>query len=96
MAEVSGTKLFTAVWSPGVVAIDVAQDLPAAFPEIEQIIGGQHIASSSGVRTVITLVGAVPATTLGTGNVSKSDGNSIIMGDECTVKDTVLLTYRTV
>lgn len=94
MAEVSGVKIFTGTWSPGVVAIDVATDLPAAFPEIESIIGGTHTASSSGVHTSITLTGAVPAGTLGSGNVSKVDGNSIKLGDECTVKDMVSLTYR--
>ncbi len=94
MAEVSGVKIFTAVWSPGAVAIDTEMDLPAAFPEIESIIGGTHTASSSGVHTSITLAGAVPAGTLGTGYVSKVDGNSIKMGDENTVKNMVSLTYR--
>ena len=96
MAEISNVKLFTAIWSPGVVAIDTSMDLPAAFPEIEAIIGGIQLASSSGIFTSIVLSGAVPAGTLGTGNVSKVDGNSIKMGDECDAKDTVVLTYRTV
>ena len=94
MAEVSGVKIFTAVWSPGVVAIDTAMDLPAAFPEIQSIIGGVQTASSSGVHTSITLAAAVPTATLGTGYVSQVDGNSIKMGDENDAADTVSLTYR--
>ena len=94
MAEVSGVKIFTAVWSPGAVAIDTAMDLPAAFPEVQAIIGGEQQASSSGVHTVITLAAAVPTTTLGTGYVSQVDGNSIKMGDENDTEDTVSLTYR--
>lgn len=101
MAEVSGNKLFTAIWSPGAskgtpgtVSADTAMDLPAAFPEIEEIIGGEHNASSSGVHTDIPLVAAVPTATLGSGYVSKVDSNSIKIGDDCTVKDTVILTYR--
>lgn len=96
MAEVSGVKFFTAIWAPGAVNADIAMDLPAAFPEIEQIIGGEQMASSSGVSTVITLVAAVPATNLGSGYVSKVDGNSIKMGQANDAKDTVVLTYRTV
>ncbi|MBU0598935.1 hypothetical protein KKF61_08195 [Patescibacteria group bacterium] len=94
MVEVSGVKIFTAVWSPGVVAADTAMDIPAAFPEMQAIIGGEQMASSSGVSTVITLVAAVPTTTLGTGYVSQVDGNSIKMGDANNAKDTVSLTYR--
>lgn len=94
MAEVSGVKFFTAVWSPGAVAIDTAMDLPAAYPEIEEIIGGEQQASSSGVHTVITLEATVATAILGTGYVSKVDGNSIKMGDENDTKDTVSLTYR--
>ena len=94
MAEISGIKLFTAIWSPGVVSADTSMDLPAAFPEMQQIIGGEQQASSSGVHTVITLAAAVPTTTLGTGNMSKVDGNSIKMGDACDAKDTVSITYR--
>ena len=94
MAEISGVKIFTAIWSPGAVAIDTAMDLPAAFPEIQAIIGGEQQASSSGVHTVITLVATVPAGTLGTGYVSQVDGNSIKMGDENDTEDTVSLTYR--
>ena len=94
MAEISGVKIFTAIWSPGTVTKDVAMDLPAAFPEIQAVIGGEHQASASGVHTVITLAAAVPAVALGTGKVSQVDGNSIKIGDDCTTKDTVSLTYR--
>lgn len=101
MAEVSGVKVFTAVWcpgasegTPGTVSADTAMNLPAAFPEIESIIGGEHNASSSGVHTDIPLVAAVPTTTLGSGYVSQVDGNSIKIGDDCTIKDMVSITYR--
>ncbi|MBU0598936.1 hypothetical protein KKF61_08200 [Patescibacteria group bacterium] len=96
VSNVNDKKLVTAIWCPGAVAIDTAMDMPTYYPEIEQIIGGVQLAQSIDDLTSITLAGAVPTTTLGTGYVSKVDGNSIKMGDENDTSDMVILTYRAV
>jgi len=96
VSAINDNKYVTAMWAPGAVAIDTAMDLPSYYPEIDQIIGGVQLAQAVDVVTSITLAGAVPTTTLGTGYVSKVDGNSIKMGDENDTSDIVVLNYRTV
>ena len=96
ISSVNDKRLTTAVLIPGAVAVDVAQDLPSYYPEIDYIIGGVQLAQATDDLTTIALTGSVPAGTLGSGKVSKVDGNSFIMGDENDTSDMVILTYRAV
>ena len=96
VSAVNDNKYVTAHWAPGAVAIDTAFDIPAIYPEIDQIIGGVQLAQSTDDLTTIVLAGSVPAGTLGTGKVSKVDGNSIKMGDENDTSDLVTLVYKAV
>ena len=91
-------KLITAILVPGVVAADAVTGvtLPTYYPEIDYVIGGVHMEVTTDNIVRVVLEGAIPAGTLGTGNVSKLDGNTVIMGDACTTSTLVALTYRTV
>jgi hypothetical protein len=96
VSAVNDKKYVTAHWAPGVVTKDNAFDMPAIYPEIEEIIGGVQLAQASDVLTTIVLTGAAPAGTLGAGNVSKVDGNSIKMGDDNGDADLLTIVYRAV
>ena len=97
VSGVNDKKLITAIFVPGIKAIDVAQTLPAYYPEIDYIIGGMHLEVTIDNIVRIALSGSVPVSpALGSGKVSKLYGNSIIMGDECTTSTLVVLTYRAV
>jgi len=96
VSGVNDKKLITAIFVPGAVAVDVAQDLPTYYPEIDYVIGGVHMEVTTDDVVRVELAGAVPTGTLGSGYVSKSVGNAIIMGDQCTTSTLVVLTYRAV
>lgn len=97
VSGINDKKLVTAIFAPGAVAVDVAQDLPTYYPEIDYIIGGIHMEVTADDIVRVELAGSVPVSpTLGTGKVSKSEGNAIIMGDQCTTSTLVALTYRAV
>ena len=89
-------KFMTAMWLPDIVSADTEMDLPAYYPEIDQIIGGVQLAQSTDDLTTIALSGAVPTTTLGSGYVSKADGNTIKMGDANASPDIAILIYKAV
>jgi len=96
VSNVNDSKIITAVWLPGAVSIDTAFDLPAHYPEIEELLGGVQLAQAVDDLTTITLAAAVPTTTLGTGYMSKVDGNSIKMGDANGTSDMLIITYKAV
>jgi len=96
VSNINDEKYVTAHWAPGVVTIDTEFDMPAIYPEIEEIIGGVQLAQSTDDLTTIVLTGAAPAGTLGAGKVSKVDGNSIKMGDANGAADLLTLVYRAV
>ena len=96
ISAVNDEKYVTAHWAPGAVSADTEFNMPAIYPEIEEIIGGVQLAQSTDDLTTIVLTGAAPAGTLGGGNVSKVDGNSIKMGDANGAADLITLVYRAV
>ena len=96
MASVDEMRLVTAVWAPGAVSSNIEQDLPANYPEIEEILGGAHIASTGGTYTETALVAIATTATPGAGNVSKSDGNTIRVGTACTTTTKLVILYRAV
>lgn len=96
VSNVNDERYITAHWAPGVVSANVEFDMPAMYPEIQEIIGGVQLAQSTDDLTTIVLTGKVPATTLGTGNISMSDGNTLKMGDANGAADLVTLVYRAV
>jgi len=98
VSGVNDKKLITAVFVPGAILADAVTGvtLPAYYPEIDYIIGGIHLEVTADDIVRIALAGAVPAVALGTGKVSKLDGNTIIMGDACTTSTLVVLSYRAV
>ena len=96
VSAVNDKRYVTAHWAPGVVTKDNAFDMPAIYPEIKEIIGGVQLAQAVDVLTTIVLTGAAPAGTLGAGNVSKVDGNSIKMGDDNAADDLLTIVYRAV
>lgn len=96
VSAVNPNRYMTAMWWPGIVADDTDIDLPSYYPEIEEIIGGVQLAQSTDDLTSITLTGAVPTTTLAGGDVSKTDGNTIKMGDANASPDIVILIYKAV
>ena len=95
-SNVNDKRYITAHWAPGSVGADTEFDMPAMYPEIEEIIGGVQLAQSTDDLTTIVLTGAAPATTLGAGKVSKSDGNTIKMGDANGTSDLLTIVYRAV
>lgn len=96
LSATNPNKLITAMWLPDIVADDTDIDLPAYYPEIEEIIGGLQLAQSTDDLTSITLDGAVPTASLGAGDVSKTDGNTIKMGDANASPDIAILIYKAV
>ena len=96
VSNVNDERYIVAHWAPGVVTADTEFDMPSMYPEIEEIIGGVQLAQSTDDLTTIVLTGAAPAGTLGAGNVSKVDGNSIKMGDANGAADLLTLVYRAV
>jgi len=96
VANVNDKHYITAHWAPGAVTADTEFDMPSMYPEIAEIIGGVQLAQSTDDLTTIVLTGAAPATTLGAGNISKSDGNTIKMGDANGAADLITLVYRAV
>lgn len=96
VSGVNDKKYVTAHWAPGAVSADTEFDMPSMYPEIQEIIGGVQLAQSTDDLTTIVLTGAAPATTLGAGKVSKSDGNTIKMGDANGAADLVTIVYRAV
>lgn len=96
VSVVNDSKFVTAMWLPGTVSADTEMDLPSYYPEIDQIVGGVQLAQATDDLTTIALTGAAPAGTLGSGNVSKVDGNSIKMGDANATPDIAILIYKAV
>lgn len=96
VSAVNPNKFITAMWLPGAVSADTEMNLPSYYPEIEQIIGGVQLAQATDNLTTIALTGAVPATNLSGGEVSKVDGNSIKMGDANATPDIAILIYKAV
>ena len=96
VSAVNPNKIMTAMWLPDIVSADTEMDLPSYYPEIDQIVGGVQLAQSTDDLTTIALTGTAPTGTLGSGNVSKVDGNSIKMGDANASPDIAILIYKAV
>ena len=96
VSGVNDKRYITAHWAPGSVSADTEFDMPSMYPEIAEIIGGVQLAQATDTLTTIVLTGAAPATTLGAGKVSKSDGNTIKMGDANGAADLLTIVYRAV
>lgn len=96
MASVDKTKIVTAMWAPGAVTANHETDLPANYPEIEQLLGGLHITSIGDDYTGTDLTAIAATATPGAGNISQSDGNTFRIGTACDTKTKLVILYRAV
>ena len=94
MATIANTRIVTAIWAPGAVSGNATTNLPACFPEIEQLIGGAHIESTGGAYTNTVLSAIATTATPGAGNISPVDGNTIRIGTACLTKTSLVIVYR--
>lgn len=97
MASVDATKFVTAVFAPGAVNADTAFDLPAHYPEIDQVIGGatyKLAEAAPNTFAIQALTGVVYASTIADNTISNSDGNTLIVGHALDASDLLVVSYR--
>lgn len=97
MATVENNNVITAVFAPGTVAKQTAFDMPAYYPEIQEILGAATYTLTTGTPdtwTTQALTSAVYSATPSANTICRVDGNSVIMGDASTTSTLLVLTYR--
>jgi len=86
-------SLFTLVLAPGAVTAGTNIDLPAWAPKISELVAAILFTGSDGTAaasaTALTEVTATPAS----GEIQVVDEDTIVLGDNTTTRDLLILVY---
>ena len=102
MTSVRRGKIVTAAFAPGATTANDSINLPAGYPEIGEILGGETslvVTGGAAVDTFSTqaLAPEVYASGSTTSNkIQKVDGNTVMIGNNTIASDLLVVVYRSV
>lgn len=96
MATVKSGKIVTAAFIPGATTKNDSIDLPAGYPEIGEILGGEALLFTAGTPDTFTAQALAPEVYDGspTANyIQKKDGNTVVIGQDTITSDLLVVVY---